>query len=72
MSTGMSDMESLLRVEQLSSELVCHVYIYVRPGDPYKIVGVLREKSAELVEIGLEEHDVESWWTIPSRRQMDS
>jgi hypothetical protein len=35
------------------------------------MIGVLSEKTPELVAIGLEEHDVESRWTIPSRRQME-
>jgi hypothetical protein len=71
MSSDIRDLELLLMVEQLSSEIVTHVYVYVKSGDPPRIFGVFREQNPELAAIGLEEHDVESHWTVPSRRQME-
>jgi len=66
-----TDLVSLLQVEKLLSEIVSHVYVYVRTGDPPKILGVLRARAPELLAAGLEEHDVEARWTVPSRRQME-
>lgn len=71
MSTEMNDLESLLMVERLSSEIVSRIYVYVKPGDPPKIFGVLGTTNSAVVEAGFEEHVVESRWTIPSRRQME-
>ena len=67
----MVDIDALIWIKADKKPIDVAVYIYVDSA-LNKINSISQRPIPELIEVGLEEHEIRSQWTIPSRAEMES